>query len=60
MLIKFQNLEFCDACQFGKNHMLHFNYVQSKSTEPVQLPYTDLWGPSNVTSTQDYAYYLSI
>ena len=59
-LNKIQNLEFCNACQFGKNHMLHFNFVQTKSTKPLQLLYADLWGPSHVTSTQGYAYYLSI
>ena len=39
---KIQNLNFCDACQFGKNHMLHFNPVQSRSTKPLQLIFTDL------------------
>ena len=40
--------------------MLHFNSVQTKTTEPLQLLYADLWGPSHVTSTQGYVYYLSI
>ena len=57
---KIQNLQFCDACQFGKNHMLHFNSVQTKTTELLQLLYANLWGPSHVTSTQGYVYCLSI
>ncbi|KAH9684881.1 retrovirus-related pol polyprotein from transposon RE1 [Citrus sinensis] len=57
---KIQNLQFFDACQFGKNHMLHFNSVQTKTIEPLQLLYANLWGPSHVTSTQGYVYYLSI
>ena len=53
-------LNFCSACQFGKSHLLHFDSVATKTTEPLQLLYADLWGPSHVTSTQDYSYYLSI
>ena len=40
--------------------MLHFNYVQTTSTAPLQLLYADLWGPSHVVSSQGYTYYMSI
>ena len=39
---KTQELELCNACQFGKNHLLHFNSVQITSTAPLQLLYVDL------------------
>ena len=57
---KIQELELCDACQFGKNHMLHFNYVQTTSTTLLQLLYADLCGPSHIVSSQGYTYYMSI
>ena len=36
------NLSFCNACQFGKSHLLHFDYVSTKTTKPLQLLYADL------------------
>ncbi|KAH9680638.1 retrovirus-related pol polyprotein from transposon RE1 [Citrus sinensis] len=57
---KIEKLSFCNACQYGKNHMLHFNSVETKTTLPLQLIYADLWGPSHTFSTQGYKYYLSI
>ena len=49
---KVDSLKFCSACQYGKNHMLHFNSVETKTSAPLQLIYADLWGPSHVCSTQ--------
>ena len=57
---KTKNLNFCNACQFGKIHLLHFDSVPTQTTESPQLLYVDLWGLSHVTSTQGYSYYLSI
>ena len=57
---KTPKLTFYDACQFGKNHLQHFDSVTTKTTEPLQLLYADLWGPSHITSTQGCNYYLSI
>ncbi|KAH9744437.1 retrovirus-related pol polyprotein from transposon RE2 [Citrus sinensis] len=57
---KAPKIAFCDACQFGKNHLKHFESVITKTTAPLQLLYADLWGPSHTTSTQGYSYYLSI
>lgn len=51
---------FCNACQQGKTHRLHFNSVATNTTEPLQLVYADLWDPSPINSTQEYSYYLSI
>ena len=57
---KTPKVTLCDACQFGKNHLKHFDSVITKTTTPLQLLYADLWGPSHITSTQGYSYYLSI
>ena len=57
---KTPKIAFCDACQFGKNHLKHFDSVITKTTAPLQLLYADLWGPSHTISTQGYSYYLSI
>ena len=59
-LNKVESLKFCSACQYGKNHMLHFDSVETKTSAPLELIYADLWGPSHVCSTQGYHYYLSI
>ena len=42
------------------SNLASFNSVQSRSTEPLQLIFADLWGPSHVNSTQGSTYYLSI
>lgn len=31
---KVYKLSFCNACQYGKTHLQHFNFVESKTTEP--------------------------
>lgn len=51
---------FCNACQYSKNHLQHFNSIETKITESLQLLYADLLGPSSTLSTQWYSYYLSI
>lgn len=43
---------------FGKNHVLHFDFILTKSTKPLQLLHADLLG--RITSTQGYTYYLFI
>lgn len=35
-------LIFCNACQYGKNHLQHFNSIDTETTEPLQLLYIDL------------------
>lgn len=57
---KIDSLSFYTACQYGKNHMLHFNSIETKTTTPLQLIYADLCGPSHISSTKGYNYYLSI
>ena len=46
-----ESLDFCDACQFGKFHLLPFRTTISHSTKHLDLIHTDLWGPSPVFTT---------
>lgn len=40
--------------------MLHFNSVEIKTIALLQLIYANLWGPSHISSTKGYNYYISI
>ncbi|KAL6315361.1 hypothetical protein AAG906_000468 [Vitis piasezkii] len=48
----------CKACCLGKIHMLLFPTSISEYQEPLQLVYSDLWGPSPVQSSNGYKYYI--
>lgn len=39
---KTQNFCFCNACQFGKNHLQHFGSIETNTIAPLQLLYADL------------------
>ena len=41
---------FCEACQLGKSHRLHFQVTNPKTTHVLKLIHIDLWGPSLVLS----------
>ncbi|KAH9805863.1 retrovirus-related pol polyprotein from transposon RE1 [Citrus sinensis] len=53
------NFIFCDACQLGKLHQLHFPATEIKTKYPLELIHTDLWGPAPVLSLDGYRYYIS-
>ena len=48
----------CKACCIGKIHMLPFPTSIYEYQEPLQLVYSDLWGPSPVQSSNGYKYYV--
>ena len=48
----------CKACCLGKIHMLSFPISLSEYQEPLQLVYSNLWGPSHVQSSNGYKYYI--
>jgi hypothetical protein len=35
----------CDACQMGKSHQLPYPRSTSVSTSPLDLVFSDVWGP---------------
>lgn len=59
-IYKIMDLSLCNACQYGKYHLKHFDSVITKTTTPLQLFYANLWGLSHIISTQGYNYNLSI
>lgn len=51
--------DFCDACQMGKSHKLPFNSSKTHTSKPLELVYTDLWGPASIMSSSGYRFYIS-
>ena len=52
-------LKFCAACCVGKSHCLPSSSSQTVYSVLLELVYSDLWGPSNVVSTNGFSYYIS-
>ena len=48
----------CDACQQGKSHQLPFSLSTRVTTFPLEIIYSDVWGPAPV-STSGHEYYVS-
>lgn len=38
------HFSFCEACQYGKIHLLPFKSYSSHAKEPLELVHTDVWG----------------
>lgn len=52
-------IPFCDSCQLGKMHKMHFSSTDIKTKTPLELVHTDLWGPSPLQTALGYKYYIS-
>ena len=50
--------EICDACQRGKSHQLPYPKSTNVSTSPMDLVFSDVWGPAP-TSVGKNSYYVS-
>jgi histone deacetylase 1/2 len=48
----------CDACQQGKSHQLPFSLSTRVTTSPLEIIYSDVWGPGPI-STSGHEYYVS-
>ena len=48
----------CDSCQRAKSHQLPYPVSTSVSTKPLQLVFSDVWGPAP-TSVGRHSYYVS-
>jgi len=48
----------CDSCQRGKSHQLPYPKSTSVSTSPLELIFSDVWGPTP-TSVGRFNYYVS-
>ncbi|KAL5543220.1 hypothetical protein UlMin_010930 [Ulmus minor] len=53
-----ETVNFCDACQYGKSHLLPFSKSTSHASIPLELIHTDIWGPSPVISNSGFKYYI--
>jgi histone deacetylase 1/2 len=53
-----QNNSVCDACQQGKSHQLPYPVSTSVSSSPLDLVFSDVWGPAP-TSVGRHDYYVS-
>jgi hypothetical protein len=47
----------CDACQQEKSHQLPYPKSLSVSSHPLELVYSDVWGPA-LESVDRYKYYV--
>ncbi|KAJ1704596.1 hypothetical protein LUZ63_004375 [Rhynchospora breviuscula] len=52
-------MALCHACAQAKAHVLPFHSSVSVSSAPLELIHSDVWGPSPVTSSQGYRYYVT-
>lgn len=50
----------CSACMYGKSHKQHFKSIPDKTSKPLELIHSDLWGPAPLNSTNGYRYYISM
>ena len=50
--------KFCSSCCLGKIHKFPFSRSETVYTQPLQMIFTDLWGPAPVQSTNGYRYYI--
>jgi histone deacetylase 1/2 len=48
----------CGACQQAKSHQLPYSISTSISTQPLELVFSDVWGPA-IDSVGRYKYYVS-
>ena len=48
----------CEACQLGKSHKLPFSKSHHSSTAPLELLYSDVWGPSPILSSNGHRNYV--
>ena len=52
-------VSFCDACKYGKLSPFHFPSVTQKTTQPLQLVCSYVWGSSPCESNDGFKYYIS-
>lgn len=53
------NITLCSACELGKNHKLPFPDSHTVDSTPLQLIFSDVWGPAHNVSNNGFRYYVS-
>lgn len=54
-----KNVDFCASCCVGKSHRLPSSLSTTTYFAPLELIFSDPWGPSHVISTNGYLYYIT-
>ena len=49
---------YCDACRTSKSHKLPFTISVHKSSKPLELIHSDVWGPAPILSHFGFSYYV--
>lgn len=52
------NFTFCEACQFGKSHLLPFKYSSSHARGILDLIHTYVWGSAPILPPYGFKYYV--
>ncbi|KAK9140345.1 hypothetical protein Scep_010026 [Stephania cephalantha] len=52
-------VEFCSICPLGKHYAIPFSVSNKMRNHVLDLIHTDLWGPSSITSSDGFNYYIS-
>jgi hypothetical protein len=55
---KNKTLPVCHACQLDKSHRFPFSFSSSRSSFPLELIFTDVWGPAPKLSYNGNRYYV--
>ena len=56
--IKVPSSHECSSCYCAKSHKLPFSNHHIRSTRPLELIYSDVWGPTPIRSLDGYLYYV--
>ncbi|KAJ1698432.1 hypothetical protein LUZ63_006944 [Rhynchospora breviuscula] len=51
-------VDMCHDCAVAKSHELPFFSSSSSSTSPLEIVYSDVWGPSPIVSSNGNRYYI--
>jgi hypothetical protein len=57
-VLKNKSSAVCPVCRMGKSHELPFPFSPSVSNFPLELVFTDVWGPSPFYSNNGHRYYV--
>jgi len=56
--IQNKNSSICSDCQLAKSHIMPFTNIHVKVSKPIELIYSDVWGPASTLSTSSARYYI--
>jgi hypothetical protein len=54
-----KNRPICSDCQLAKSHAMPFIKMHVAVSQPLELIYSDVWGPASTLSTSGARYYIS-